>query len=30
MKYQNSAGDTGPIRVLGKKKYFETSLSLLL
>ncbi|CAK86496.1 unnamed protein product (macronuclear) [Paramecium tetraurelia] len=28
MRYQNS--DTGPIKVLGKKKYFETSLSLLL
>ncbi|CAD8059108.1 unnamed protein product [Paramecium sonneborni] len=30
MKYPNSAADTGPIKILGKKKYFETSLSLLL
>ncbi|CAK88364.1 unnamed protein product (macronuclear) [Paramecium tetraurelia] len=30
MKYQNSAADSGPIKILGKKKYFETSLSLLL
>ncbi|CAD8097761.1 unnamed protein product [Paramecium sonneborni] len=28
MRYPNS--DTGPIKVLGKKKYLETSLSLLL
>lgn len=30
MKYQNSGADSGPIKIFGKKKYFETSLSYIL